>query len=74
MGIDTLKYTKHLEAHGIAREQAEAHAEAIDEAVGDLAEMKQDIATLKSDMKWVKWFQGATTAMVMVAGVKFLFA
>lgn len=48
--FDTLKYSKVLEAAGIARDQAEAHIKIIAEIVeGDLA-TKQDVRELKDEM------------------------
>lgn len=50
--LDTLKYSHQLEAAGIPREQAEAQAEALREALvqGELA-TKSDIAEIKVEMK-----------------------
>jgi len=46
--FDTLRYSKILEAVGIARHHAEAHVQIIDERVeGELA-TKQDISSFRS--------------------------
>src|SRR4051812_47136210 len=65
MVFDTLAYMKRLEAGGIARDEAEAHAEAINDYLrpdlvtkDDLeteiaalrSELKTDIAALRSDL------------------------
>jgi hypothetical protein len=48
--FDTLKYSKILEAVGVARDQAEAHIKIISEIVeGDLA-TKQDIERLENKL------------------------
>ena len=58
--FDTLTTARDLEAAGVERRQAEAHAEALRRAVSadrdelatkaDLAEVRADIADLKADM------------------------
>lgn len=45
--MDTLAFTKHLRAAGIAEKQAEAHAEAVREFVMPELATKADIAELK---------------------------
>jgi hypothetical protein len=63
MAIDTLAYTKALEAAGVERQVAEAHAEALIHALSaevatksDLdalgARLKSDMAELKYDLSW----------------------
>lgn len=49
--LDTLKYSHQLEAAGVTREQAEAQAEALREALdqGDLA-TKADLTATKADL------------------------
>lgn len=50
MAIDTLAYAKHLEAAGVQRAAAEAHAEAlIQHILPDLA-TKSDLEQLKHDL------------------------
>ena len=58
--FDTLTTARELEAAGVERRQAEAHAEALRRAVSadrgqlatkaDLAEVRTDLADLKADM------------------------
>ena len=58
--FDTLTTARELEAAGVERRQAEAHAEALRRAVSsdrdalatkaDLAEVRADLADLKADM------------------------
>jgi hypothetical protein len=54
MAIDTLAYTKHLEAAGVPRAEAEAQAEALTQHVlPDLAtkaDLEQAIERLKHDL------------------------
>lgn len=70
--IDTLQYARRLRDAGVERDQAEAHAEAIADAVsqgqGDLA-TKADVAALKTDMaalevRLIKWMVGQGVAIV----------
>jgi hypothetical protein len=53
MTIDTLEYAKKLEAAGVDRKQAEAHAEALRSVTADQLATKQDldtnVALLRSD-------------------------
>ena len=51
MVFDTLAYMKRLEAGGIARDQAEAHAEAINDYLRPDLATKDDIAVLRSELK-----------------------
>jgi hypothetical protein len=49
--FNTLSYARKLEAAGVAREQAEAHVQIIAEIVeGDLA-TKQDVKSVKDELK-----------------------
>jgi hypothetical protein len=43
MTIDTLEYVKKLEAAGVDRAQAEAHAQAVSELVADRSATKADL-------------------------------
>ena len=61
-GFDTLKAIRSLEAAGIERRQAEAHAEALrDAATADHEELatKADIAALRSEVRWMFGFLAA---------------
>jgi hypothetical protein len=51
MAIDTLAYAKHLEAAGVGREQAEAHAEALNQHIFPDLATKQELDSLRADMK-----------------------
>jgi hypothetical protein len=54
MAFDTLRYAQRLQQVGVAREQAEAHAElARDMVIADLA-TKADIAALRVDITAVR--------------------
>ena len=67
--FDTLKAIRSLEAAGIERRQAEAHAEALRDAAtadhdglatkADTAALKVDIAALRSEMRWMVGFLAA---------------
>ncbi len=54
MAIDTLGYMKYLEEHGVARSQAEAHAEAANRfpfpQLATAADLKLAVAELKLDL------------------------
>jgi hypothetical protein len=50
MAFDTLAYMKRLEAGGIDRAQAEAHAEAVNDYLRPDLATKDDIATLRGEM------------------------
>ena len=51
MAFDTLAYMKRLEAGGIGRAQAEAHAEAVNDYLRPDLATKDDIATLRGAME-----------------------
>ena len=60
--FDTLKAIRSLEAAGIERRQAEAHAEALrDAATADHEGLatKADIAALRSEVRWMFGFLAA---------------
>lgn len=50
MAIDTLAYTKALEAAGVERHVAEAHAEALIQALSGEVATKADIAAVRADL------------------------
>ena len=76
MAIDTLGYTKKLEAAGIARSQAEARAEALSHAISDdyVADSYLDakLAELKTDIFKAMVAQFLAIAGLVVAAVKLL--
>src|SRR5262249_33792594 len=51
MTIDTLEYVKKLEAAGVDRKAAEAHAEALRPAIGDELATKSDILRLETRLE-----------------------
>jgi hypothetical protein len=51
MTIDTLEYVKKLEAAGVDRKAAEAHAEALRASIEDELATKTDIVRLEASMK-----------------------
>ena len=55
MAIGTLGYVKKLEAAGMDRQLAEAHAEAMNEKVLPLLSTKQDIRELESRFENLLW-------------------
>jgi hypothetical protein len=54
MAFDTLAYMKRLEAGGIDRAQAEAHAEAVNDYLRPDLATKEDIATLRGKMELLR--------------------
>ena len=70
--FDTLKYVERLTAAGLPEKQAKAEAEALREALGDLAELKSlatkddisqvriEISDAKADI--IKWMAGLMLA------------
>ncbi len=50
LAFDTLAYVKKLRTAGVPDQQAEAHAEAIADVVGEKLATKQDIFILKQDL------------------------
>ena len=60
--FDTLSAARKLEAAGVERRQAEAHAEALREAVSadrDTLATKADLAELRADLYRALWIQAA---------------
>jgi hypothetical protein len=83
MAIDTLAYVKKLEAAGVARPQAEAHAQAARELVEHNAATKADLDALghRLDLKMsvmegrlnlLTWMVGFTLAGVVALLIKLL--
>jgi hypothetical protein len=67
MAIDTLEYTKSLEAAGVPRQQAEAHAQALKAAAADQLATKQDL--LELEMRVVKYMVAQAAAIVGLVGL-----
>jgi hypothetical protein len=65
MAIDTLGYVKYLEAQGVPRAMAEAHAEAVNRYLFPELATKADLSDLKV---WL------ISAMVAVAGLSLAIA
>ncbi len=83
MTIDTLKYVKTLEAVGVERKIAEAHAGAFGSALTDvyvtrshfdskLAEVRLEIAGIRSDVLLLKWMAGFNLAIGTAVLLKLL--
>ena len=74
--IDTLSYVKRLEAAGVERKTAEAHAEAINANVLPQLATKADLRELASDIKQEMWKQsiGILLGGLMIGGflIRFL--
>lgn len=77
MGFDTLAYARRLKEAGVSDEQAEAHAEAIRDAVTRGVATKSDIAELRAEMRAemrelradfyrALWIQGAGIVAIMI--------
>ena len=68
--FNPLAVARDLEAAGVVGEQAEAHAEALRQAVnadrGELA-TKADIAILRAEMYRVAWIQGGAIVAILTA-------
>ena len=53
-GFDTLAYARRLKEAGVAEAQAEAHAEAVRDAITEDVATKADMAALKTDTAGIK--------------------
>ena len=76
-GFDTFAYARRLKEAGVSDEQAEAHAEAVRDAVtrgvaakSDIAELlaeaRAEIRDLRADIYRALWIQGAGIVAVMI--------
>ena len=80
--FDTLTTARELEAAGVERRQAEAHAEALRRAVSadreqlatkaDLAELRADLAGLETRMYRALWIQAAALIGTQLAIAGFI--
>jgi len=52
--LDTLKYAKRLREAGFTEQQADAHADALWEAIEDTVATKQDIQLVQKDIQVVR--------------------
>ena len=66
MTIDTLGYVKKLEAAGVDRRLAEAHAEAMNEKVLPLLATRLDITNLENKMENLFWKHTAAIVLTMI--------
>ena len=76
MTIDTLEYVKRLEAAGVERKLAEAHAEALRATVvQDLAtkhDLRTEIQRLEAKVQLLTWMVGFNLAATMAVLWKLL--
>ena len=66
--FDTLAATRALEAAGVQRAQAEAHAEQLRAAAGaDLEQLatKADLAPIRSELSMLKWAMAFQAALIL---------
>ena len=61
--FDTLAYARKLKAAGVGEAQAEAHAEAVRDAVTEGVATKADIRDLKTEITNIKWVLGFLAAL-----------
>ena len=72
--FDTLKYSKRLQELGFSREQAEGFAEMQQELINDGLATKQDIQTLKSDIKELEYRLTIRLGTMLAASVAIIVA
>ena len=65
MTVDTLEYVKQLEAAGVDRKQAEAHAAALRRAAEADIPSKEDFANLRARVDLLTWMVGFNLAATM---------
>ena len=65
MTVDTLEYTKKLEAAGVDRKQAEAHAQALRHAAESDLPSKADFIKLAARVDLLAWMIGANIAITL---------
>ena len=71
--FDTLRVARDLEAAGVERKQAEAHAEALRQAVTanrDELATKGDIAGVRADLVTIRWTSGLLAVFVFAIGLR----
>jgi hypothetical protein len=71
MSVDTLTYAKKFEAAGVDRKQAEAHAEALREAVQDSLATKPDLdaGVSKLETAMLRHSLGVAVAIIAIVGL-----
>jgi hypothetical protein len=65
MTIDTLEYVKELDAAGLDRKQAEAHAAALRKAAESDLPSKEGFANLRARVDLLTWMVGFNLAATM---------
>ena len=65
-GFDTLACARRIKEAGVSDAQAEAHAEAVRDAVTCGAAAKTDLAELRADIYRALWIQGAGIVAIIV--------
>ena len=75
--FNPLEAARDLEAAGVERKQAEAHAEALRQAAtadrdefttkADFAELRADLAGLRADLYRALWIQGGAIVAILAA-------
>lgn len=75
--FDTLAYARKLKAAGVDEAQAEAHAEAVRDAVtegvatkADVRDLKADIRDLKTEITNIKWVLGFLAALTLAMAAR----
>jgi hypothetical protein len=72
MTIDTLEYVKELEAAGVDRKQAEAHAAALRRAAASDLPSKEDFTNMRARVDLLTWMVGFNLAATMAVLWKLL--
>jgi hypothetical protein len=67
MTIDTLEYMKRLEAAGVDRRQAEAHAQAVRDTLATQLATKADIERLEHKFEAMLWKHTAGIIVAVIA-------
>ena len=68
--FDTLAYARKLKAAGVGEAQAEAHAEAVRDAVTEGVATKADIRDLKTEITNIKWVLGFLAALTLAMAAR----
>ena len=75
--FDTLAYARKLKAAGVDEAQAEAHAEAVRDAVtegvatkADVRDLKADVRDLKTEITNIKWVLGFLAALTLAMAAR----
>ena len=75
--FDTLAYARKLKAAGVDEAQAEAHAEAVRDAVtegvatkADVRDLKADVRDLKTEITNIKWVLGFLAVLTLAMAAR----